>query len=132
MTKAQREQIRLKYGNKCAYCGCELNNRWHADHLEPLHRDSIYDKEKKKFVFAGTCQYPENEHFENYMPSCASCNITKSTMTLERFRTYIQQTVDSLNKNHYAAYKFAKRYGLVQETIKPVVFYFETQTTKEG
>jgi len=47
-------------------------------------------------------------------------------MSLEKFRAYIQQTVDSLNKNKYAAYKFAKRYGLVQETIKPVVFYFET------
>ena len=47
-------------------------------------------------------------------------------MSLQGFREYIEQTVESLNKNRYAAYKFAKRYGLIQETIKPVLFYFET------
>lgn len=124
----KRELIRMKYGGKCAYCGCELGKRWNADHLEPLHRDSRYDKEKKRFVLTGTCQHPENDHFDNIMPSCVSCNITKATMTLEKFRAYIQQTVDSLNHNRYAAYKFAKRYGLIQETVKPVVFYFETIT----
>lgn len=126
MTKKQRQEVFDKYGGKCAYCGCELGKRWHADHLEALHRDSIYDKERRKYVLTGTCQHPENDRLENLMPSCASCNITKATCDLEAFRGYIQRTVESLNKNHYAAYKFAKRYGLIQETVKPVVFYFET------
>jgi len=69
---------------------------------------------------------PERDTVENSMPSCHSCNITKSSMSLQDFREYIEQTVESLNKNRYAAYKFAKRYGLIQETVKPVLFYFET------
>lgn len=127
MKKKDRRIIFEKYGGKCAYCGCELTKGWHVDHLKCLHRDSDYDKEKRKFFFNGKMKYPENENIDNYMPSCASCNITKATLSLEDFRKYIQQTVDSLNKNHYAAYKFAKRYGLIQETIKPVIFYFETK-----
>ena len=38
LTKAQREQVRLKFGGKCAYCGCDLPERWHADHIEPIGR----------------------------------------------------------------------------------------------
>jgi hypothetical protein len=126
MKKADRQKIFDKCNGRCAYCGCELPKGWHVDHLEALHRDSIYDKEKMKFVQTGTCQHPENDYFENYMPSCPSCNITKATLTLEKFRAYIQQTVESLNRNNYAAYKFAKRFGLIQETPKEVKFYFET------
>lgn len=128
--KEQREFVFNKYGGRCAYCGRELVKGWHVDHLECLHRESDYDKEKKKYVFNGEIRYPENDNINNLMPSCASCNITKATLSIEDFRGYIQGTVESLNSNHYAAYKFAKRYGLVQETVKPVVFYFETYNEK--
>lgn len=70
--------------------------------------------------------FPANDTVENSNPACHSCNITKSTLGIEGFREYIQGTVNSLNKNKYAAYKFAKRYGLVIETGNPVTFYFET------
>ena len=39
LTKKQREQIFNKFGGKCAYCGCELPIRWHADHIEPIYRE---------------------------------------------------------------------------------------------
>ncbi|WP_224785808.1 hypothetical protein [Pandoraea fibrosis] len=39
LTKAQREQLRLKYDGRCAYCGCQLPERWHADDFEPCIRD---------------------------------------------------------------------------------------------
>lgn len=126
MNKADRQKIFDKYGGKCAYCGCELKKGWHIDHIESLGRNFRYDKEKKKLVHDGTCNRPHNDNFGNSNPSCASCNITKATLDIEGFRAYIQQTVDSLNHNRYAAYKFAKRYGLIQETVKPVIFYFET------
>lgn len=71
--------------------------------------------------------YPENDTPENSNPACHSCNITKATLGIEGFRQYVQNTVESLNKNKYAAYKFAKRYGLIQETGIEVKFYFETQ-----
>lgn len=130
MTKTDRQKVFQMFDGRCAYCGCHLGNRWHVDHVEALHRNSRYDREKRKFVQDGTCQNPHNERPDNYMPSCISCNITKATLTIEKFREYIQQTVESLNNNRYAAYKFAKRFGLIQETPKPVVFYFETITTQ--
>ena len=40
ITKAQREELRLKFACRCAYCGCELKEKgWHADHVEPVRRD---------------------------------------------------------------------------------------------
>ena len=35
LTKKQRVELRMKFGGRCAYCGCELPEKgWHADHVE--------------------------------------------------------------------------------------------------
>jgi len=115
MKKSERQLIFQKYNGKCAYCGCELTKGWHVDHFEPIVRDWIN----------GGCERPENECIENYMPSCASCNIMKSSEPLEAFRNKIFNFVNSLNL-YSTQYKFAKRYGQIEETLKPIVFYFET------
>jgi hypothetical protein len=152
MKKEDRLKVFEKCGGRCAYCGCELKSNWHVDHVEPVnrtrklkpgyyrHKETKLRVEQKnlpdkwwmehehisqKLVFDKMTN-PERDTIENSRPSCHSCNITKSSMSVEGFREYIQGTVESLNKNNYAAYKFAKRYGLVQETVKPVKFYFET------
>lgn len=126
MSKEQRQKVFEMFGGKCAYCGCDLGKRWHVDHVQAMHRDSRYDKEKGKFVATGTCQHPENDREDNYMPACASCNISKSTMTVEKFKAWIQDSVRRLNTHNYNSYKFGKRYGLIQETGIEVKFYFET------
>lgn len=128
MNKSERQKVFEKFGGKCSYCGCELTGRWHVDHAQSLGRDSRYDSTKKKYVYKGTCQRPENDRPDNYMPACASCNITKRDMSIEDFKKWIQQTVEQLNKNHYNCYKFGKRFGLIKETGATVVFYFETYT----
>lgn len=46
-------------------------------------------------------------------------------MPLEQFRELIAGFMKHLN-NISTQYKIAKRYGLITETEKPVVFYFET------
>lgn len=130
MTK--RERILAKTNGRCAYCGCQLSKGWHADHMESINRVSTYDREKRKFVHTGEVMSPENDHEDNLIAACASCNITKSGMTVERFRGYIERTIDIMNQKHYAAYKFAKRFGLIEEKPKPVVFYFETLTAHTG
>ena len=33
LTPAKREQLRMMFGGKCAYCGCEFTGKWHADHV---------------------------------------------------------------------------------------------------
>lgn len=115
MNKKTRDLIKSKYNNKCAYCGIELPNRWHVDHIKPLRRDWIN----------GGCLNPENDHIDNFNPSCPSCNIIKSSTSLDSFRRTIQGFVKSLNRDS-TQYKFAKRYGLVVETEQEVKFYFET------
>jgi hypothetical protein len=157
MKKEDRQKVFDKYGGRCAYCGCELPANWHCDHLEPVNRTQKklegYHRHKEtkeriassnlperwymeyeyipsKYVFDKMLN-PERDTVDNAMPSCHSCNITKSNEPLEDFRGYIEGTVAQLNKSHNACFKFAKRFGLVQETPKPVVFFFETFNIKK-
>lgn len=128
MKKSDRQKVFDKYGGKCAYCGCELQKGWHVDEIEPVVRnwkyvwDSSLNRNRK---VADGCCHPERFHIDNQNPSCASCNINKHSMPLEEFRKTIAKFVNSLNL-YSVQYKFAKKYGLVEETQKPVVFYFET------
>lgn len=124
MKNKDREELFNKFGGRCAYCGIELVNGWHADHIEPIIRDSKYSKSKGRFVLTGGCERPHNENIDNYNPSCPSCNIQKNSFTLEQFRFNIQRFVTSLNRDS-TQYKFAKKYGLIAETEKKVEFYFE-------
>lgn len=152
MTKSQRQEVFNKYGGKCAYCGCELVKGWHVDELLPVRRNYKWTKahwalpdgtEVKSNSFTEEegiergikwvhskqvpdgCMHPERLHINNQMPACASCNINKHSMSLEEFRALISGFMKHLNEVS-TQYKIAKRYGFIQETIKPVVFYFET------
>ncbi len=148
MNKKDREALRLKYANRCAYCGNELQKTWHADHMNAVHRltknvggvfvtrdtglpcneqdiiDGNYTQTPRKIVSAGMHK-PENDCIENMMPSCPSCNHYKHSADLETFRMILTNTIRGLNNNS-TQYKFARRYGLIIETNKPVAFYFET------
>lgn len=122
--KELRKILFNKYKGKCAYCGCELKKGWHIDHIEPVVRIREWNKEKREFIFKGEFEKPENENIDNLNPSCASCNIQKNSYTLEQFRDNIIKFVDSLNL-YSTQYKFAKRYGLIEETNNSFKFYFE-------
>lgn len=124
LTKNQREILFSKYNGKCAYCGCDLQKGWHADHIEPCRRNSHYNSKTHRWEFDGTYVNPELNHIDNMNPSCASCNINKHSMTIEQFRDSIQQFIPSLNE-YITQYKIAKRYGLIKETEMKVVFYYE-------
>lgn len=156
MKKADRQIIFNKFSGRCAYCGCELEKGWHVDEKEPVRRnyktipahwregDKHYTSHEiyrmhlsedqmtergfkwveSKVVVDG-CEHPENFNLDNQMPACASCNINKHSMSIEEFRHLISNFIVSLNRDS-TQYKIAKRYGLVREAIKEVVFYFET------
>ncbi|RAJ28886.1 HNH endonuclease [Pedobacter cryoconitis] len=124
MKKSDREIIFNKFSGKCAYCGTDLVKGWHVDHFEPIVRGFKYDNEKRSYIHDGTQERPENNTMDNYMPSCASCNIVKSSLPLESFRKVVSGFVASLNL-YSTQYKFAKRYGMIQEYEKPIKFYFE-------
>lgn len=124
ISKKNREKIFNKYGGKCAYCGCELQKGWHVDELYPVIRNYKWNKNKTKYVHDGTYMNPQNLNIDNQLPSCPSCNINKHSMTLEDFRSLIIGFMKHLNERN-TQYKIAKRYDLITETIKPIVFYFE-------
>ena len=112
-SKKDREIIFNKYGGKCSYCGEPLQKGWHVDELLPVRRNGD-----------GTCMHPERFNIDNQMPSCPSCNINKHSGSIEEFRNLITGFMKHLNEIN-TQYKNAKRYGLVKEEIKPIVFYFE-------
>lgn len=122
--KGERLIVFNKYGGRCAYCGCELDKSFHVDHLVAIRRRQRYDLKLTKWVDDG-CDNPEMDCLENKMSSCPSCNINKHSGSLEDFRQLILGFMRHLNEVN-TQYKIAKRYGLVHEDIKPVVFYFET------
>ena len=150
----QREIIFNKFGGKCAYCGEELQKGWHVDELLPCRRkykrvEGHWKEGKLKHswrdvknlsedemanrgfkwveerLVADGYEHPERLHIDNQNPACASCNINKHSMDIESFREQIKGFMKHLNEVN-TQYKIAKRYGLVKEEAKPVVFYFET------
>ncbi|HGO6126547.1 HNH endonuclease [Burkholderia cepacia] len=125
LTKAQREQLRSKYDGRCAYCGDPLSEHWHADHFEPVRRDlKLVETDRGYRWRSGPPTRPEFDVVENFMPSCAPCNIDKHAMSLEAWRAKLSRTLEVLNKN-YPTYRHARRFGLVAEIASPIVFYFE-------
>lgn len=127
LTKAQREQLRLKYDGHCAYCGCELPERWHADHFEPCIRDLKFvdGKNGGTRLATGAPPKPERDVTENMMQACPPCNISKASMSLASWRNWLAGHVNSLNSSPPPIYRLAKQYGLIQETGAAVVFHFE-------
>lgn len=112
ISKKDRELIKQKYGGNCSYCGIALNGKWQVDHLKPILRNPD-----------GTCKYPELHTFENFMPSCVSCNMDKKTYSIDIWRTMLYNKINLLNNN--AQFTISKRYGLVIETNIDIIFYFE-------
>lgn len=123
LTKAQRAALRAKYDGHCAYCGCELGERFHADHFEAVER-KLAHVPGKGLVATGALHKPENDTLANMMPSCAPCNLSKHSMSLEAWRGWLAGHINSLNQYH-PIYRLAKAYGLLVETGAPVVFHFE-------
>jgi 5-methylcytosine-specific restriction endonuclease McrA len=122
----KRQAIWNKSGGKCWYCGCDLPDKgWHADHIEPIRRNWWEDR-----TGVVPSLHPERDTEENKVPTCASCNIQKGSLSVEQFRQKIEGFINSLNEYH-TQYAVAKRYGLVTETDATVVFWFETNIGEE-
>lgn len=115
LNKKQREELKQKYGGHCAYCGCELGDKWHADHLAPIYRG-----------YEDSCEISHRgkDEINNLMPACVSCNLSKSTFSLEMWRNEINEKVDRLKK-YEKNFRLVLAFNQVKLTNDPVVFYFE-------
>jgi 5-methylcytosine-specific restriction endonuclease McrA len=124
MNKKDRATLLSKTNGRCGYCGTPLDGiKWHADHMEPVERQSNY-VHGKGFVKTGKMLAPQNDHIDNMMASCPQCNVLKNCFNVESFRNIIKNRIEVLEQQ--TAYRTAKRYGMVQETNIEIVFYFET------
>lgn len=70
----QRERVKAKTNGRCAYCGIILGEKFHLDHIRSIHDhrscgDGLWGRE------------------HNLNASCAKCNLCKSNLSLEAFRT---------------------------------------------
>ena len=82
-----------------------------VDHIDPVY-------------FSEYNNLPVDDSLENYNPACRQCNFYKSTFTLEQFRIRLTGVlIPNLRKSF--DYRLAQKYGLIQEQIEPVTFYFE-------
>lgn len=125
LSKSERAAVRAKFRGCCAYCGNELPEKWHADHLKPVLR-KLDIKGGKIVASDSECHHPERHSLANVMPACPPCNLSKGRMDIETWRQWLSGHVRSLNLYH-PIYRMAKTYGLVQETDSEVVFFFERQ-----
>lgn len=117
--KINREEVYNKCEGHCGYCGKEITiKQMQVDHIKPLYRNDKVTTLEVWGVERGS------DNFDNLMPSCARCNRWKSTFSLEMFRKEIERQIERLNK-YNNNYRMAKDFGLIQETIIPIVFYFE-------
>lgn len=130
LTKAQREQLRMKFDGKCAYCGQPLPERWHADHVLPVVRELKWESGKGPRP-TGKVHRPENDTIENMMPSCPPCNIDKHNLSIEQWRAKLQNSTDVLSRNN-PTYRHAIRFGLLQEVATTITFHFERVAAEIG
>ncbi|EAB1659839.1 HNH endonuclease [Salmonella enterica] len=102
LTKKQREKLRMKFGGRCAYCGCELPEKgWHADHVQAVLRKS-----------------------EQCMKAAEKGIFRLKTTSLEMFRKQVSLQVER-GRRSSVNFRTAERFGLISVVNKPVVFWFE-------
>ena len=115
----KRELIYNKFGGKCAYCGCEiLKTNFHVDHITALYRGTPQHMLKTK---KGT------SHIDNLNPSCVSCNSSKSTYSIEQWRSELELKTKRLIRD-IPSFRILRRFGIIEIVEKKIVFYFETFT----
>lgn len=120
VTKKQRQQVYDKSGGYCWYCGDDLPDRWHVDHLVPVIRS-----------YEGKID-PVNmrlHHVDNMVPACQPCNLFKSSSSLEQFRKHIERLPDII-REYSVKFRNAERFGMVEDLRDPAIFWFEHNKEK--
>ncbi|SKA79392.1 hypothetical protein SAMN03097719_3232 [Pantoea ananatis] len=136
LTPKQRSELRMKFGGRCAYCGCELPEKgWHADHVEAALRKWEFGPRRqdgtRRTIATGEHWRPENDVMENLFPACAPCNLFKATFSLEGFREQIAEQAERA-RQYSVNFRTAERFGQVKVTTSPIVFWFERYQEAES
>lgn len=125
--KQHRNQVYAKFNGRCAFCGYPLEIGWHIWKATST----------KLFVIDRDGKSKDAATKQQDLPACISCNTTrlnnsryalnKELIDIEEFREALYREFEFLATSSMAStyYKKALRYGLIQETNNPIVFYFE-------
>ena len=117
-----RKQLREMFGGKCAYCGKPLCKMFHADHVAPIYRG---------WTDASRPRHAGKDVEENLFPACPRCNIRKGVFSVEAFRDEVTMQLKRLRRDS-SAFNLAEDFGIIEETGKPVVFWFEKYRESAG
>lgn len=139
LSKPERERIRMMFGGRCAYCGQELIDKWHADHVEPVRRQTEYVHGEvtkagyTKTRATGKLYSPENDNKDNLYPACVRCNILKADTNVEGFRsilTYFANSIPTIST--YTHVHHLMRFGKLSIDTTLVVFWFEKYRAEQA
>jgi 5-methylcytosine-specific restriction endonuclease McrA len=117
--KINREEVGLKCGKRCAYCGVEITlKQMQVDHIQPHWHTFTEHQASQANIVKGS------HDLDNLNPSCARCNKWKSTYSVEHFRKVVETSLERLERDT-PNFRLARDYGLIEVVEKPVIFYFE-------
>ena len=106
LSTKERAKIHAKFNGRCAYCGHKITQKaMQVDHVKPVYLNG-------------------SNSDENLFPACFACNNYKLTYSVEELRAQIGKQVERARENS-VNFRLAERYGLIEVTDNPVVFYFE-------
>jgi 5-methylcytosine-specific restriction endonuclease McrA len=118
-TKEKRKSVLDKYGGKCAYCGVNVSySTMQIDHIKPVYRSSTNKELSVYGITKGT------NDINNLNPSCKSCNASKSTFTVNKWREELALKTMRLRRDN-STFRILERFKLIKATSKDIVFHFE-------
>jgi len=98
----KRKMIFNKYNGKCAYCGSKITiGNFDVEHIKPKTNGG-------------------SSHINNLLPSCKTCNGFKASLSIEEFRTKIENL-----KHNYGVVKLFIKYNSTKK--RKVKFYYEME-----
>ena len=128
ISKQEREDIKPKYGGKCAFSGTDLESDWQVDHVKQVVRNWwIY-----------TACFDENHTLDNMIPCQRIINHYKHSMGLTQFREMIatlhlrlrkapkNPRSEKTAKRKVYIFKVASYFGITEDKPFSGIFYFES------
>ncbi len=108
ISRKTRDEVKMKYGGKCAYSGTELLPDWQVDHVEPVRRN---------WWMPGSALQEDNHNTQNMIPSQKIINHYKHSMSFNEFREFMMTF-------HERIAKLPKK-PIVEKSIKRKAYMLE-------
>ncbi len=119
MKKEIRHKVYNKYNGHCSYCGCEITyKQMQVDHIMAVYRNYPDSELERQNITRG------RDIIENYNPACKSCNSSKGTLCIEKFRKQLMKRLDNQRRDS-SQFRILERYGIIKQSKQNVQFYFE-------